>query len=141
MVPTPARGSSTRWPGSGFSRPDRCVHATLRCAAKCETLLHQGVSVTIVDLVTLRGFNLYGDLLDLIGQTDPLLSPEPPGIYAVACRWRRQANQPFLETWNRPLTLGEPLPTLPLWLSADLAIPLNLESSYEQTCRDLRIAS
>jgi hypothetical protein len=40
---------------------------------------------------------------------------------------------------KRPLTLGEPLPTLPLWLSTDLAIPLNLESSYEQTCQALRI--
>ena len=78
-------------------------------------------------------------MLDLIGQTDPLLSPEPPGIYAVACRWRRRANQPFLETWTRPLALGEPLPTLPLWLSSDLAIPLNLESSYEETCKALRI--
>jgi hypothetical protein len=108
-------------------------------AAKCETLLHHGVSVTIVDLVTLRDFNLYGELLDLIGQTDPLLSPEPPSVYAVACRWRRRANQPFLETWARPLKLGEPLPTLPLWLASDLAIPLDLESSYEQTCRALRI--
>ena len=109
-------------------------------AAKCETLLHQGVSVTIVDLVTFRGFNLYGELLDLIGQTDPLLSPEPPDVYAVACRWRRRESQPFFETWTRPLALGEPLPTLPLWLASDLAIPLNLESSYEQTCRALRIS-
>jgi hypothetical protein len=108
-------------------------------AAKCETLLQQGVSVTIVDLVTLRGFNLYGELLDLIGQTDPLLSPEPPGVYAVACRWRRRVNQPVLETWIRSLALGESLPTLPLWLASDLAIPLNLESTYEQTCRALRI--
>jgi hypothetical protein len=109
-------------------------------AAKCEALLHQGVSVTIVDLVTARGFNLYGDLLDLIGQSDPLLSPEPPSIYAVACRWRRRAQQPFLETWTHPLALGEPLPTLPLWLASDLAIPLDLESTYEQTCRALRIS-
>jgi hypothetical protein len=31
------------------------------------------------------------------------------------------------------------LPTLPLWLTEDFAIPLDLEASYEQTCRDLRI--
>jgi hypothetical protein len=78
-------------------------------------------------------------LLDLNGQTYPFLSPEPQSVYAVECRWRRRANQPFLETWARPLKLGEPLPTLPLWLASDLAIPLDLESSYEQTCRALRI--
>jgi hypothetical protein len=44
-----------------------------------------------------------------------------------------------LETWNHPLTVGLPLPILPLWLTDDLAIPLDLEASYEQTCRDLRI--
>ena len=108
-------------------------------AAKCETLLHQGVSVTLVGVVTLRDFNLYRELLDLIGQTDPLLSPEAPSVYAVACRWRRLANQPLFEAWTRPLAVGEPLPTLPLWLTSDFAIPLTLETSYEQTCRALRI--
>jgi hypothetical protein len=32
-----------------------------------------------------------------------------------------------------------PLPTLPLWLSEDRVVPLNLEQSYEQTCNDLWI--
>ena len=34
----------------------------------------------------------------------------------------------------------QPLPCLPLWLTEDLAVPLDLEASYEQTCRDLRVA-
>lgn len=54
--------------------------------AKCEALLRQGVSVSIVDLVTVRRFNLYVELLDLIGQADPTLGAEPPAIYAAACR-------------------------------------------------------
>ena len=29
---------------------------------------------------------------------------------------------------------------LPLWLSRDLVVPLNLEQSYEQACSDLWIA-
>src|SRR4051812_45627977 len=36
--------------------------------AKCAALLRHGVSVAIVDLVTTRQFNLYGELLDLLGQ-------------------------------------------------------------------------
>ena len=35
--------------------------------------------------------------------------------------------------------LGQPLPTLPLWLADNLAVPLELETSYEETCRILRI--
>ena len=54
---------------------------------KCTALLQQRVSVVIVDLVTTRQFNLYGDLLELIGETDPALAPEPPPLYATACRW------------------------------------------------------
>jgi hypothetical protein len=44
-----------------------------------------------------------------------------------------------LEAWSRPLAIGKPLPVLPLWLNDELAIPLDLEASYEQTCHDLRI--
>lgn len=44
-----------------------------------------------------------------------------------------------MEAWEHELTLGQPLPTLPLWLAENLAIPLDLEESYEDTCRTLRI--
>ena len=32
-------------------------------------------------------------------------------------------------------TVGRPLPTLPCWLADDLAVPLELEESYEETGR------
>ncbi len=51
---------------------------------RCAALLQPRVSVAIVDLVTTRQFNPYGDLLDLIGQTDPALAPGPPSLYAAA---------------------------------------------------------
>lgn len=107
--------------------------------AKCATLLQQHVSVAIVDLVTTRQFNLYADLLELIGQTDPALAPEPPPLYAAACRWVSEAKSRRLQTWAHPLAIGQPLPTLPLWLADNLAVPLELEASYEETCRILRI--
>jgi hypothetical protein len=114
--------------------------------AKCAALLRRGVSVSIVDIVTARRSNLYGDLLELLGQADPTWSPAPPPLYAVACRWReafesrRQAEPSWrLETWAHVLSVGQPLPTLPLWLAADLAVPLELQATYEETCRILRI--
>jgi hypothetical protein len=107
--------------------------------AKCAALLRQHVSVAVVDVVTTRHFNLYGDLLELIGQSDPALAPEPPPLYAAACRWRRAGEVPCLETWAHPLAIGQPLPTLPLWLADNLAVPLELEASYQETCSILRI--
>jgi hypothetical protein len=107
--------------------------------AKCAELLRQQVSVAIVDLVTTRKFNLYSDLLDLIGHTDPSLAPEPAPIYAAVCRTKRADDSGRFQTWAQPLALGQPLPTLPLWLSGELAVPLELEANYEETCRILRI--
>ena len=106
---------------------------------KCAALLQQGVSVSIVDLVTTRRFNLYADLLDHLGQSDPSLAPTPPPLYAAACRWPPAGRSGRLETWAHALTIGQPLPTLPLWLAADVAMPLELYSTYEETCRILRI--
>jgi hypothetical protein len=112
--------------------------------AKCAELLRQQVSVTLVDLVTIRNANLYVDLLELINRSDPTQSADPPPTYTAACRWRSVVEPPRefsrLETWAHRLTIDQPLPTLPLWLSEDLAIPLELEASYEETCRALRIA-
>jgi len=108
--------------------------------AKCAALLRQRVSVVLVDLVTVRDFNLYAELLELIGEQDQTLGDNPTATYAVSCCWRPRGVTYWLETWNHPLVPGQPLPILPLWLTDDLAIPLDLEASYEQTCRDLRIA-
>ncbi len=108
-------------------------------AAKCASLLRERVSVVIVDVVTTRTQNLYGELLDLIGQSDPSLNAEPPPLYAAACRLTKRANEWMLETWAQSLDLGQSLPTMPLWLADDLAVPLELDESYEQSCRILNI--
>jgi hypothetical protein len=107
---------------------------------KCAALLQQGVCVSIVDLVTTRNFNLSAELLDLIDGSEPAREPEAPCTYAVTCRFRKIDRKSRLEVWAYPLVVGQPLPTLPLWLSEDLAISLELEPSYEETCRALRIA-
>ncbi len=107
--------------------------------AKCAGLLRERVSVVIVDVVTTRTQNLYAELLALIGCSDPGLSPEPPLLYAAACRLTKRTDEWLLETWTQSLTLGRPLPTMPLWLADNLAVPLELEESYEQSCSILGI--
>jgi hypothetical protein len=106
---------------------------------KCAALLRERACVAIVDLVTTCSANLYADLLELHGMADPLPSGGSPPLYAVSCRWTRKEDAWILENWAHPLTLGEPLPTLPLWLAENLAVPLELEPCYEETCRVLRI--
>jgi hypothetical protein len=106
--------------------------------AKCAAMVRDQVCVAIIDLVTTRTANLYADLLEFLGQTAPALTDGSPPLYAAACRFRALGNR-TLETWAYPLALGQPLPTLPLWLAEDYAVPLELEPTYEATCRILRI--
>jgi hypothetical protein len=108
--------------------------------AKCAALLRAGVAVSIVDVVTDRHANLYAELLDFMGLTDPKLGAEPPATYAASCRWGPSVRRARLETWSHVLTLGQPLPKLPLWLAPQLVIPLDLEASYEKTCDDLSVS-
>jgi len=107
--------------------------------AKCAALLQQRVCVSIVDLVTTRQFNLYLDLLELIGQSDAAFGPAPPATYAATCRGRKLGERGCFEIWAYPLVIGRRLPTLPIWIQDDTAVSLNLETSYEETCRALRI--
>jgi hypothetical protein len=105
---------------------------------KCAALLREGVSVSIIDVVTTRQFNLYGDLLEQLAL--PRSGLEFPPIYAVACRWQHAGAGGRWRSWGYDLAVGSPLPTLPVWLTDDFAVPLDLEASYEEACRELRIA-
>jgi hypothetical protein len=107
---------------------------------KCAALLQNGVAVSIIDVVTTRQFNLYAELMTFVGHPDPTMSDAGPHLYAASCRWLRREPRALLESWSEALALGRPLPKLPLWLADALVVPLDLEESYERTCRDLWIA-
>jgi hypothetical protein len=107
--------------------------------AKCSALLQRHVSVIIIDLVTSRHFNLYAELLESIGHADPAMGEDSDPLYATACRATKSGKAWRLEAWAHRLAVRQPLPTLPLWVADDLAFPLDLEASYESTCRDLRL--
>ena len=107
--------------------------------AKCAALLRKGVAVSIVDLVTIRRFNLYAQLMTFIRHPDPIMTAEEPAIYVASCRWVTKGTRARLETWPQAMTIGQPLPTLPLWLAEELVVSLDLEPSYEQACHDLWI--
>lgn len=104
-------------------------------------MLQRNVCVSLVDVVTIRNFNLYAELLEFIGGSDPAVEREATCLYAATMRcWKRPSRRSLLENWFYPMHVGQPLPTLPVWLDVDLKIDLDLESSYEETCRFLRIS-
>lgn len=107
--------------------------------SKVAALLKHDICVSIVDVVTTSPFNLYAELMNFLGGTDPALGDQPPPISAATLRTRYEGPRRLLDNWYYPLAVGENLPTLPVWLKADWAISLDLEASYEETCQTLRI--
>lgn len=106
--------------------------------SKCHAFLQQEVCVVIVDPVTERSANLYAELAERIGARVPATAELP--LYAVSCRAYRSRRRYQVEAWEHALEVGTPLPTLPLWISASQYVPLELERTYEETCKGLRIA-
>ena len=117
---------------------DRASHRRA-FAVKCAGYLQQGVAVIIVDVVTERTANLHVALADILGLAHPLAWGSPSQLYAVAYRPTQAAAAQRLEAWPEALAVGAALPTIPLWLSETLCLPLTFEASYQATCAALRI--
>lgn len=108
-------------------------------AVKWVGYLHQGSSLVVVDTVTTRRADPNSAILSLLG-VDVGVAAMPSSLSAVSYRAvGREEETQQLQVWPAPLALGQPLPTLPLWIAPDLYVPLDLEASYQATCTDLRI--
>ena len=105
--------------------------------SKCHAFLQQEVCVAIVDPVTERAANLYAELAERIGARPPATAGR--SIYAVSFRARSSGRRQQVQAWEHALEVGAPLPTLPLWISESQYVPLELERTYEETCKGLRI--
>ncbi|MCI0462259.1 MAG: hypothetical protein L0Z62_35345 [Gemmataceae bacterium] len=108
-------------------------------ASRCASYLQQSIGLVVVDVVTTYPANLHHELLRLLGKSEPLNTPALAGLYVVAYRTRVGADQTRLEAWEELLALGSPLPVLPVWISPEIAVPLDLERSYRDMCEGLRI--
>ncbi len=108
--------------------------------AKVGALLRQEVCVSIVDIVTIPKASLYAELLARVDRFGERPSEPSPPPHAATFRMRENSKgRPLLDAWYVPMALGEPLPSIPLWLSPDMRIELPLEPSYQEVCRLLRI--
>jgi hypothetical protein len=108
-------------------------------AAKCVSYLTRGVGLIVVDIVTNRLANLHNDLIGLLGRGEPFLMAPAAAMYAVAYRPSRQSSGDQIELWPTPLTLGQPLPVLPLALRNAGVVPVDLEATYQEACQRSRL--
>ena len=104
--------------------------------SKCAAWLQNGVGLMTVDVVTERTANLHELLL---ARLSPEAATAAGGLYAASYRLIDREEQLSLDIWHRPLSLDAPLPTLPLWLRGNLCLAVDLDATYERTCRELRI--
>lgn len=110
---------------------------------RCATYLQQGLGLVVVDVGTDRRADLHRDLLARLGAS-PVSAPRPAGphesdLHADLYRPVDRDGRPSLHIWHEPLAIGEPLPSLPLWLPGALCLQVDLDASYARTCREQRI--
>jgi hypothetical protein len=118
---------------------DRPSHRRM-FAVKCASYLQSGVSVMVVDVVTERSGNLHAELLELLQMQLSTAGQGSHDLYATAYHTVPSSDGLTLETWAEALRLHEGLPTLPLWIMPELALPMDLENTYQAACAARRIA-
>nr|MDQ2732482.1 DUF4058 family protein [Armatimonadota bacterium] len=106
--------------------------------AKCAAYVQGGIGLVIVDVVTERRANLHNELLQRLTPT-AMSGSQSSDLYASAYRTVQRDGTSSLDIWYEELLVGCPLPSLPLWLRGDLCVRVDLDASYERTCREQRL--
>ena len=104
-------------------------------AAKCEALLARGVGVMIVDLCTQGRSSLHVELMHRCGDPGPADDP----LYAAAYHPLRRGDDLTGDLWYRRLRVGDPLPTLPLFLQGGPCLKVDLQAAYDTTLDALNL--
>jgi hypothetical protein len=108
-------------------------------AAKCAAYLQRGIGLIVVDIVTSRHANLHDELMGLLGHGSGFVFPEPTPLYATAYRPAHREQRNEIDLWREALALGRPLPTLPLAVRGLGCLSIDLEGTYMEARRRVRI--
>jgi Protein of unknown function (DUF4058) len=103
---------------------------------KCASLLKADISLVLIDIVTTRRANLFKELMEYLEIRKPA-NPIKKHLYCCSLLPSGSNGHARVDVWPETLQVGAVLPILPLWLRDDLAVPLELESTYEEACGDL----
>jgi hypothetical protein len=106
-------------------------------AAKCASVVQHGSGLVVVDAVTTRRSDLHAPIMIALGAANAEYGPSDPS--AISYRATMSNGEAEVQVWMSPLVVGKPLPTVPLWIASDLAVPLDLEASHAAACEDVRI--
>lgn len=107
-------------------------------AIKCANYLHHGIGLVMMDIVTNRSGNLHNSLVELLELGDKYhMTGEDP--YVVAYRPVRINSNDVVQAWPNGCAIGEKLPTVPLALDQGKCVPLDLETTYESACGQMRL--
>lgn len=122
----------------GPSNKDR-AEARRAFAIKGASYLCQGVSLLIIDVVTSRRANLHDEVIGLLPNSDAFGFPGSPHLYTSAYRPVQRDEKENIDVWLMPLVVGQALPVMPLGLTSELVLPINLEITYTDARRKLRM--
>jgi Protein of unknown function (DUF4058) len=106
---------------------------------KCAAYIQQGVGLVIVDVVTDRHSDWHDELLKRLGWFGEMKLDTD--LSTAAYRPVDHSGQTSLDIWQERLELGLALPMMPLWLRGNLCLPVDLEATYDRTCREHRISA
>lgn len=104
--------------------------------SKCDALLRDEVGLVLIDIVTTRHANLHADLMQRFGEP----ANEDSDLYQVTYRPFPSESGPALSIWYRILEVDGPIPSMLLFLKDGPVVELPLAATYQETCRDLKIA-
>ena len=98
-----------------------------------EGYLRQGVHLLLVDVLPRpAGFSF----ADLLAANLGIDQPPCPAPFAVSYRVGEPVPEGTLVArWQRPLQVGQPLPTIPLALDVHKQVPIDLEHTYQEAAR------
>lgn len=102
---------------------------------KCAGYIQLGIGLVIVDTVTNRHANLHNELVRFLGAGRVPTMPDTP-IYVASWRPYGYEAVESLDLWPYPLTVGQPIPSVPLPLKNGPEVMLDLESTYLQALED-----
>jgi hypothetical protein len=108
--------------------------------AKCLSLISQGVSLAIVDIITVRLFNFHNELMRrLESRAGQIPETEETPLYCSAYRYNYALQEPRVDCWAYSLAAGQCLPDLPLFIRPEVAVPVRLEQTYMETRKKFRV--
>lgn len=111
--------------------------------SKCATLVQQGIGLVLVDVVTDRTADLHRELLhrELLQRVSSESEVESSPLHATAYRPILRDDTPLVNLFHHPARVGEPLPSVPLFLKGGPMMIVDLEATYARTCREQRVQS